>query len=133
MIEQESSTQKKSSLQTSPTSTEFQSLIVSNTIASNGPIFGPSFITHMDQQNNDQSVTDFTQQQQQQQHQNQDQHQSAADFIDAIVTVGDITHNQDDAHVNNQLDCGNLNAIQTTVEELLAQTQTQVRLSSKIS
>lgn len=89
--------------------------IESSFIESNGPCLGPLFATHMDQSNNDQ--IDYQQQQNDQQ-----QDQNTTDLFDAIA---DSTETLTNSQHNNQMDCGNLNAIQTTVEELLAQTQTQ--------
>lgn len=61
------------------------------------PCIGPSFVTHMDQQNNDQSiVTD-----QFRQHQN-----AATDLLDAIV---------EGTQANNQLDCG-INAMDSNIQ-----------------
>lgn len=100
---------------------------------SNGPCLGPLFATHMDQSTNDQITTDYHQQQeqesnQQQNHQHHDHHEqqvpdpSTVDLFNAIVDSTNVTTS--DSQPNSQNDCGNLNAIQPTVDELLAQTQT---------
>lgn len=99
---------------------------------SNGPCLGPLFATHMDQSTNDQITTDYHQHQQQDQdqHQQQNHHHheqqvpdpSTIDLFNAIADSTNITTS--DSQPNSQNDCGNLNAIQPTVDELLAQTQT---------
>lgn len=111
---------------------DFQSAFEQQLAVSNG--LGPSYTTHMEQPNTDQSnVINFVEQPIQQEqhqhqhhqhhHQQQQQHQNAVDLLDSIVN----TTNSDGTHVVNQFDCSNLNdnEIQTTVEQLLAETQTQ--------
>lgn len=76
------------------------------------PSIGPSFDTHMDQQNIDQSIVTDQQYEQQQQEQEQQQQQqqndveAANDLLNAIV---------DGTEANNQLDCG-INAMDSNIE-----------------
>lgn len=77
---------------------DFQSIFAQQIQTSNGPSIGPSsFDTHMDQQNDDQSIVTDKQYEQQQQQQQQNDVQAANDLLNAIV---------DGTQASNQLDCG---------------------------
>lgn len=125
------SQEKLATIQTNQQQIEdFESVLIDQ--ISNGPCLGPLFATHMDQSTNDQITTDYHHhhQHQQQEHQNHhhDQHEqevpdpSTVDLFNAIADSTNITTS--DSQPNSQNDCGNLNAIEPTVDELLAQTQT---------
>lgn len=71
------------------------------------PSIGPSFDTHMDQQNNDQSiVTNQEYQQSQDQQQQQNDAEAANDLLSAIV---------DGTQTNSQLDCA-ITAMESNIE-----------------